>query len=643
MVSVFRRNTFKTIKQKWVRFLVNALIMLTSVSFTAGLGSFSYTFKPSFIRTYHNGNCPDVIVKNTELEGFTIEGENNDIEKIKKIDNVKDVYPTSSMDIEGNNGFTRIHMMDLSKENIMAKPVLIDGEEIKEEEIVDELIIQGWILRKLDGTSSYEVGDVAEVDLISFIPEEVRKEIPDLSFKLKIRVVGICESPLYNSTIRERALTTKVGENYVIDTFFTTPTSYGELGPYLPVTDLYVTMNKRSEYYTSSYEKESNALRNQIVELFGKKEDTEEDKVIGLTLEQNTSYAAFDLYDNKVTVIGFIIPLLFVAVCALVQVIIIGRLFNEDRTIIGCCFSLGVRRRQIVEKYLTFTLLSTLIGGIAGYFLGVFLIPRVVEKAYTNVFRLSNIVPSIFSPSGLMMLVFLIAMTLIVTIITALKCLNEVPNDLLKAKAPKEGKPILLEKVKPLWNHMSFNLKSNVRNIFRHKKNLILTSLSVIGSMILVFMGFSLRDSTSYLANDYTSAFHTLAPSMQPVSIVVVGFGVIMCMLVVYALSSMNVDDRVREIAVLKVLGYYDRETAFYAMRELLIIAIVSGIIGLPISMLVSSILLNYLNFGQLSYVSWYSYVLTYVLIIFATLLSCLMLYPKIKKVDFNVSLKSIE
>ena len=211
----------------------------------------------------------------------------------------------------------------------------------------------------------------------------------------------------------------------------------------------------------------------------------------------------------------------------------------------------------------------------------------------------------------------------------------------MKQKAPEEGKKILLEKIPSLWNKLPFSLKSSIRNIFRHKKNLILISLTVIGSMVLVFMGFSLNDASEALKNSVL--FSNVASSMGLVSALIIVYGIVMAALIIYALASINIDERIREIAVLKVLGYHDHECALYSFRELIMITIVAGVIGLPVSMLVTHLFFSFLEFGTLGDVQWYTYVLSYLIILVSSILSSFMLYPKIKKIDFNISLKSVE
>ena len=76
-----------------------------------------------------------------------------------------------------------------------------------------------------------------------------------------------------------------------------------------------------------------------------------------------------------------------------------------------------------------------------------------------------------------------------------------VPTDLMRPKAPKIGKKILLERITPLWRRLSFNYKVTLRNIFRYKQRMIMTVLGIAGCMALLVTGFGLKDSNSGMVN----------------------------------------------------------------------------------------------------------------------------------------------
>lgn len=188
---------------------------------------------------------------------------------------------------------------------------------------------------------------------------------------------------------------------------------------------------------------------------------------------------------------------------------------------------------------------------------------------------------------------------------------------------------------------MSFSIKSSFRNIFRQKKNLVLTGLSIGGSTLLVFLGFSLLNVSDALKED--ELFSEVGSSMGLISTVIVLLAVAMALPVLYSLINMNIEDRRREIATLKVLGYHDIECSMYTFREIVIITILSLLIAVPVSAGIADAVLRYLAFGSIKDVLWWTYLASAGVVLVTTFGVNFMLYPKIKSIDMNASLKSVD
>ncbi|MCI7068940.1 MAG: FtsX-like permease family protein, partial [Mollicutes bacterium] len=165
--------------------------------------------------------------------------------------------------------------------------------------------------------------------------------------------------------------------------------------------------------------------------------------------------------------------------------------------------------------------------------------------------------------------------------------------------------------------------------------------LSVIGSTVLLMLGFGLLDISHALKDD--TLFGNVASSMGSISFVIILFALSMAIVVIYSLANMNIQDRQRELATLKVLGYHDKECSFYTFREIMIISIGSALLALPISALLMYLVFSWLDFGSVSDVQWYSYIFSFAIVILSTVLVNLLLYPKIKTVDMNDSLKTLD
>ena len=69
------------------------------------------------------------------------------------------------------------------------------------------------------------------------------------------------------------------------------------------------------------------------------------------------------------------------------------------------------------------------------------------------------------------------------------------PATLMRPRAPKPGKRVFLEYIKPLWSKLSFSQKVAVRNLFRYKKRFWMTVIGIAGCTALIVTGFGIRDS----------------------------------------------------------------------------------------------------------------------------------------------------
>lgn len=622
--KTFLKTVFITIKSKFVRYLVNILIVMLAVAIAAALGMLPFSFKDSYVRNFTKYITPDIIMKCTDEKGFQKE----DIDKVQQVNNVDLTYEFFSMDLENNGRYDRLYFLDLYK-NKIANPKIVRGRMPKN---YNEIIIN----KNVDNTSNHKIGDKVIFENYPFDLNQKNKEFT---------VVGIVDSPLYSTMHPDRAMIKdRSVEKYVDSIYYISLNTVPELiSKKLPMTDIYVTMKEKHEFMTDEYQRESQAFAKDIAQAFNVLPGAVENdqRVMVLTLNENTSYALFYNYNKKVNIISIIFPILFIIVCGLVLYLITTRLISDERPIVACYYSLGASKRMITIKYLIYSVSSTIIGTIGGYFLGINLVPLVFYNSYNAVYDMNGVPEQFYSPMGMIVAALLVVVSFVITILTIHIALKEEPASLMLAKAPKAGKKIWLEKMSFLWNKFSFSIKSSLRNVFRNKKNLILTTLSVIGSVVLVFIGFALYNAASSMTD--VPMYKNLASNMGTLSTIVVLFGLLMSVLVIYALASMNIDERVREIAVLKVLGYHDNESALYACRELFFITAFAAAIGIPIALGITALIFDTLEFAKINAIHWSSYVLSYFIVLSSSIISSFMLYPKIKKIDFNISLKSVE
>ena len=116
--------------------------------------------------------------------------------------------------------------------------------------------------------------------------------------------------------------------------------------------------------------------------------------------------------------------------------------------------------------------------------------------------------------------------------------------------------------------------------------------------------------------------------------------------IVLYNLTNVNISERIREIATIKVLGFYDKEVAAYIFRENVLLTIVGMFAGLILGVVLHQFIMvtvemDYVMFGRS--INTISYVYAGLLTVGFALLVNWAMYFKLKKVQMVESLKSVD
>ncbi|NMA16658.1 MAG: FtsX-like permease family protein [Erysipelotrichia bacterium] len=199
--------------------------------------------------------------------------------------------------------------------------------------------------------------------------------------------------------------------------------------------------------------------------------------------------------------IGRILPLLFYLVAALICMTTMKRLIDEQRGQIGIFRALGFYKGQIIGKYVLYAFLATIIGSLAGITFGQLVFPVVIYNTWRLMYDLPELLISY--PIKNMIICFVSFSGLMISVTTGVvsRSLKETPSQLMRPKAPKKAKKVFLEKIKFIWNKLSFTSKITVRNLFRYKSRFFMTVIGVAGCTGLLVLGFGIKDSISNIVN----------------------------------------------------------------------------------------------------------------------------------------------
>ena len=213
------------------------------------------------------------------------------------------------------------------------------------------------------------------------------------------------------------------------------------------------------------------------------------------------TYSTYIGQTKSIKSLATVFPLVFYAVAILVSLISMNRMVEDDRGEIGTLKSLGFSNKEIITKYILFSLLATLIGGSLGIALGLTIIPYLIFVIYGILFVLPNFHIGLNLTMSISGLVIAIVCICGATLITAYKVLKGKPAELMRPKAPVAGKKILLEYITPIWHKLNFSNKITIRNLFRYKKRVFVTIVGICGCTALMLCGFGIKDSIVDITN----------------------------------------------------------------------------------------------------------------------------------------------
>ena len=484
MKTKLLKHIFMKIKDNYKRFLSLICMAFLGVGFYVGIQSSSPDMLKTLDNFYDENNVYDIsVISNVGLT-------EDDLLKLSKIKNVelainiqeKDSY----LEIEENNYVVKLIEYNSQMNNVYIKEGRLPKN--NNEVSVDNALLEN---------NNLKLGDNITID------------------GKKYSIVGNVISPLYFSAERPNS---NLGSGKV-DYYIYVYNGSLDLEAY---SNIYITVKGAKKHLTNSdsYKKLINNVKKDIDLIKDKQQDIRYDELYsdiietsemyGISIDEskfikpkwyiydrldNTSYKELINASDNLKKIGNIFPIIFFAISVLVSLISMMRMIEEDRVENGTLKSLGYNSFHITLKYVIYSLLATTIGSSVGAIFGSYMIPNVIWNIYKKIFFIPKFIyllKSDYNALGLWICILCICGT---SIIVCVKNLREVPANLMRPKAPKSGKKILLERINFIWKKLKFSDKITIRNIFRYKSRVITTILGIAGCTALILAGFGLKDS----------------------------------------------------------------------------------------------------------------------------------------------------
>ncbi len=500
MTKALLKNTFREIANTKARFISIMAIIALGVGFFAGIKATSPSMYNLAENYFRDRSLMDFRLVSTV--GFS----ENDVKAVSELEGVFSVMPSYYCDVmtsagDGGDVIRLIAVPTAYKDNKKLNTLVInDGDgELKSGEIITESVAFANGRHKLGSK-------------VNFASAAGNKQISEVLKHTSFTVKGKAESPLYISYQRGK---TTIGDGKIEEYMYIPAEDF--ISP--RYTELYVKggYSDKVSAFSGDYEKDTDELKKKLEQL-GKdrgfsyiEEMMQSGAQLGgessnsakpgaaqwyvFTREDNPGYHTFAQNADRLDAVASVFPLFFLLVAVLVCVTTMTRLIEEKRTETATLKALGYGNLPIILKYVLYSAIAAVSGGIIGVALGLFTLPFIIYDAYKIMFYIGDITLVPHVPSIALGLLAAIICTSAVSVIVCAKSLKTKPAQGMRPKAPKPGKRILLEHITPLWKRMGFTAKLTARNLFRYKVRLCMTVIGVAGCTALVLAAFGLLDS----------------------------------------------------------------------------------------------------------------------------------------------------
>lgn len=413
MVKVHFKNSIKSIIKSRRRFLSILIMAFLGVGFFSGLKACGPDMKEMLDNYVDNNKMYDIKIQSTL--GLT----DDDLKIVRKIDNVLKVFPSKEKDslVKINNKQEVAHLIPYDDVNI---PHVVEGRLPKNnnECVIDKLYnksllgkyitidnkklkIVGYVESPLymstdRGTSLLGNGTVA---LFIYVNKDFLESDYYTSFNILVKDAKkeVTSSKKYNKLVDNviedinKIKKTQEEKRYesIIDE------ANNKIKEALEVytnnkQELDYNYNLVSSFMTEEMKKEFEDNYKKLEEA-KEKIDNEKEKLDKISKgtwyiqkrKNNTGYTSIIEAIQTIDNIANMFPIIFYMVAILISLTSMTRMIEEERIEIGTLKSLGYTNLTIMSKYLLYSFLACIIGGVLGMSLGFYLLPGIVWKLYS--------------------------------------------------------------------------------------------------------------------------------------------------------------------------------------------------------------------------------------------------------------------
>lgn len=423
--------------------------------------------------------------------GVTATFSENDLQKIKELDGVKDAarFFSVNADVTLVNGEKiKTEKDETGKDKIPRAAITVtESENVSFFNLTSGEAYDGastdkiWVSDKFAEEKEIKVGDTLTFGAVQGVSEP-----------LEFKVAGLIKSGEYMVCVQD---STQLMPDYKMFGYaYITPAAYKKIceSAGLP-SPLYARINVRVNNFDDfTKQKFSDAVNAAL----GK-------TMFILSKEESSSYALAHGEVEEGQTMGAVLPVLFLAIAVLTMITTMHRIAAKEKTQIGTLKALGYKNKRILAHYSSYALAIGIVGAALGIGVGygiayIIMNPSGMMGTYMDLPYWKLHMPFF---CVVVMIAVLFALTLI-GFLSVKSMLRGTAADALRPYAPKKMKNLAIEKTKA-WKKFSFGTRWNLRDVMRHKSRTLMSLIGIIGCTVLMAGALGMNDTMNAFLTDY--------------------------------------------------------------------------------------------------------------------------------------------
>ena len=423
--------------------------------------------------------------------GVTATFSENDLQKIKELDGVKDAarFFSVNADVTLINGEKiKTEKDGTGKDKIPRAAITVtESENVSFFNLTSGEAYDGastdkiWVSDKFAQAKEISVGDTLTFG-----------SVPGVGASLEFKVAGLVKSGEYMVCVQD---STQLMPDYKMFGYaYITPAAYKKICesagfPSPLYAQINVRVNNFDDFTKQKFSDTVNAALGKTMFILSK--------------EESSSYALAHGEVEEGQTMGAVLPVLFLAIAVLTMITTMHRIAAKEKTQIGTLKALGYKNKRILAHYSSYALAIGIVGAALGIGVGYGFAYLIMNPSGSMGTYMDLPYWKLHMPffCVVVMIAVLFALTLI-GFLSVKSMLRGTAADALRLYAPKKMKNLAIEKTKA-WKKFSFGTRWNLRDVMRHKSRTLMSLIGIIGCTVLMAGALGMNDTMNAFLTDY--------------------------------------------------------------------------------------------------------------------------------------------